>query len=118
MSKQLRWSAERKRRPWKTDQDLQVRLPMKGGRESGIGGERRIFLTKREGYKYKHISYEKHMLKKLPGIKECMQHTETSLRWKGHGACNNVWRKGYVCVAVAVPCRASKSERGRPGIHS
>ena len=78
MSKQLRWSAERKRRPWKTDQDLQVRLPMKGGRESGIGGERRIFLPKREGYKYKHISYDKtHMLEKLPRIKECMQNTET-----------------------------------------
>jgi hypothetical protein len=29
------------------------------GRESGIGGERRIFLPKREGYKYEHISYEK-----------------------------------------------------------
>jgi len=60
---------------------------MKKERESGIGGERRIFLPKREGYKYKHISYDKtHMLKELPGIKECMQNTETSLRWKGHGA--------------------------------
>jgi hypothetical protein len=43
--------------------------------------------SKREGYRYKHISYDKtHMLKELPGIKECMQNTETSLRWKGHGA--------------------------------
>jgi hypothetical protein len=51
--------------------------PANEGRESGIGGERRIFLSKREGYKYKHISYDKtHMLKKLPGIKECMQNTE------------------------------------------
>ena len=49
-----------------------------GGRESGTGGERRIFLPKREGYKYKHISYDKtHMLKKLPRKKDCMQNTET-----------------------------------------
>jgi hypothetical protein len=34
-------------------------MPMKEGRESGIGGERSIFFPKREGYKYKHISYEK-----------------------------------------------------------
>ena len=59
MSKQLDRSAERKRRPWKTDRDVQVRLPMKEGRESGIGGERSIFFPKREGYKYKHNSYEK-----------------------------------------------------------
>jgi len=29
-----------------TDRDLQVRLPMKGGRESGIGGKRRICLPR------------------------------------------------------------------------
>ena len=40
------------------------------------------------------------MLKELPGIKECMQITETSLRWKGHGACNFVCSKGCVCMCV------------------
>jgi len=60
-----------------------------GGRESGIGGERRIFLPKREGYKYKHISYDKtHMLKKLPRIKECMQNTET---WGGRVTLQGSW---------------------------
>jgi hypothetical protein len=89
--------------------------PANEGRESGIGGERRIFLPKREGYKYKHISYDN--AKKAAQNKRMYAKYE-NVRWKGHGACNNVWRKGYVCVAVAVPCRASKSERGRPGIHS
>jgi hypothetical protein len=88
-------------------------MPMKKERESGIGGERRIFLPKREGYKYKHISYDN--AKKAAQNKRMYAKYE-NVRWKGHGACNNVWRKGYVCCCCCtVSC---KQERARQTRHS